>query len=139
MAPNFRFSKRSLGNFSGVHPALVQVAHRALELSPCDFTVTEGLRTKERQRELVAKGASKTTNSYHLCQSDGYGHAIDLYPYWGGSVHTEDSRQNLAHFDDIAAAFKAAAAEIGVEITWGGDWRWKDQGHFQLETGMRNR
>ena len=133
MSSNFRFSKRSLGNLQGVHPALVQVAHKALALSECDFTVTEGLRTRERQKELVAKGASRTMNSQHLCQNDGYGHAIDVYPYWGGRLHTEDSRENLAKYDDIAAAFKAAAAELEIGIIWGGDWKsFVDHPHFEL-------
>ena len=138
MAEHFRFSKRSLGNLQGVHPALVQVAHRALALSTCDFTVTEGLRTRERQKELVAKGASRTMNSQHLCQNDGYGHAIDVYPYWNGKLHTEDSRENLAKYDDIAAAFKAAAAELEIGIVWGGDWKsFVDHPHFELAKRAR--
>lgn len=133
MSSNFRFSKRSLGNLQGVHPALVQVAHKALALSECDFTVTEGLRSTARQRELVAKGASRTMNSQHLCQNDGYGHAIDVYPYWNGKLHTEDSRENLAKYDEIAEAFKAAAAELEVGIVWGGDWKtFVDHPHFEL-------
>jgi len=138
MSSNFRFSKRSLGNLQGVHPALVQVAHKALALSECDFTVTEGLRSTARQRELVAKGASRTMNSQHICQNDGYGHAIDVYPYWGGKLHTEDSRENLAKYDEIAEAFKAAAAELEVGIVWGGDWKsFVDHPHFELAKRAR--
>ena len=57
----------------GVNIDLVSVVHRALELSDIDFAVTEGLRTKERQAELVKAGASKTMNSRHIT-----GHAVDL-------------------------------------------------------------
>jgi peptidoglycan L-alanyl-D-glutamate endopeptidase CwlK len=46
-----------------------------------DFSVAEGIRTEDRQKELVASGKSKTMNSKHLRQSTGYGHAVDLYPY----------------------------------------------------------
>jgi len=138
MAEHFRFSKRSLGNLQGVHPSLVHVAHKALALSECDFTVTEGLRSTARQRELVAKGASRTMNSQHLCQNDGYGHAIDVYPYWGGKLHTEDSRENLAKYDEIAEAFKAAAAELEIGIIWGGDWKsFVDHPHFELAKRAR--
>ncbi len=73
---NFRFSQRSENNLKGVNPALVQVVRRALELSIVDFGVTEGLRTVERQKELVAKGASQTMNSRHIT-----GHAIDVFAY----------------------------------------------------------
>ena len=47
----YKLSKRSLRNLEGVHPLLVSVVHRALELSDIDFTVVEGLRTIEKQKE----------------------------------------------------------------------------------------
>ena len=97
----YKFSKRSLRNLEGVHPLLVNVVHRALELSNIDFTVVEGLRTIEKQREYVAKGASKTMNSYHLKQKDGYGHAVDIYPYYNGSVQVDAP---LSEFKKIANA-----------------------------------
>lgn len=125
------FSKRSLSALEGVHPDLVRVCHRALELSDVDFTVVEGLRSIERQRECVARGASRTMRSYHLKQSDGYGHAVDLYPFYGGSVQVSAPHQI---FGQIATAMKAAATELGVTITWGGDWKsFVDTPHYQLE------
>lgn len=138
----FVFSKRSLKALAGVHPTLVAITHRALELTTCDFVVVEGVRTLERQRELVAKGASRTLNSKHLPKADGYGHAIDVYPYINGRLRgaephpTPDERQLAAEgWRQIAQAFKAAAAEAGAKITWGGDWRgaW-DMPHFQLDS-----
>jgi len=70
-----KWSKRSLDSLKGIHPDLRRVMDRALQESPIDFTVIEGLRTEARQRELVAKGASKTMNSRHIT-----GHAVDLMP-----------------------------------------------------------
>jgi peptidoglycan LD-endopeptidase CwlK len=70
-----RFSNRSLNNLKGIHPDLRRVIDRALQDSPLDFVVIEGLRTLERQRQLVAAGASRTMNSRHLT-----GHAVDLMP-----------------------------------------------------------
>ncbi|MDN0092724.1 M15 family metallopeptidase, partial [Yersinia ruckeri] len=67
---------RSENNLNGVNPALVKVVRRALELSPVDFGVTEGLRTIARQKELVAAGKSQTMNSRHIT-----GHAIDVFAY----------------------------------------------------------
>ncbi len=127
----FQFSKRSLNNLVGVHPKLVSCVHRALQLTEQDFTVIEGLRSLETQRKYVAKGVSKTLKSYHLEQRDGYGHAVDLYPYYDGSVQCEAPK---ARFDKIAKAMKQAASELGITITWGGDWKgaW-DTPHFQLE------
>lgn len=62
----FIFGKASESNLIGVHPDLVKVVRRALEITPIDFKVIEGCRTVERQRELVKDGASQTMNSRHL-------------------------------------------------------------------------
>lgn len=121
---SFRFSARSLKAMEGVHPDLVRVMHRALELSPLDFVVTEGLRSRERQKLLFAQGASKTLNSRHIT-----GHAVDLAPWLGGQI-----RWDWPLFHQLAAAVKQAAQELGVPIVWGGDWRtFKDGPHFELD------
>ncbi|HFI1933472.1 TPA: M15 family metallopeptidase [Yersinia enterocolitica] len=118
-----KFSQRSENNLKGVNPALVKVVRRALELSPVDFGVTEGLRTVERQKELVAKGASQTMNSRHIT-----GHAIDVFAY-----PTAIGSWEWKYYEQIATAFKLAAKDVGVPIEWGGDWKTlKDGPHFQL-------
>ena len=58
----FTFGKRSEAELKGVHPDLVAVVRRALELTPIDFGVHDGLRTKEEQAEYFRTGASKTMN-----------------------------------------------------------------------------
>jgi len=117
------FSPRSEQRLAGVHPDLMRVARRALELSPVDFAVIEGLRTTKRQAQLLKAGASKTMRSRHLT-----GHAIDVAPIIAGQV-----RWDWPPFHQIAAAMKQAAADLGVPIEWGGDWRtFKDGPHFQL-------
>ena len=120
----FNFSARSLKNLQGVHPDLVRVVHRAIELTPTDFLITEGLRTQKRQAELVAAGASKTMNSRHLT-----GHAIDFAPIVAGKV-----RWDWPLFPPIVAAFKQAAAEKGVQIVAGADWvKFRDGPHIELD------
>ena len=121
---NFRLSRRSLERMQGVHPDLVKVVLLAIELTEVDFGVTEGLRTIERQREYVARGASKTMNSRHLT-----GHAVDLVAYVGADV-----RWDWPLYYKIADAMKRAAKELNVPIAWGGDWRsFKDGPHFELD------
>lgn len=125
------FSQRSIKAMIGVHPDLVKVAYRALELCVSDFTVIEGVRTLEKQREYFANGASKTMKSYHLLHEDGFGHALDIYPYYDGSVQCEAP---YAKFKEISVAMKSAAKELGVTITWGGDWKsFQDTPHYQIE------
>jgi peptidoglycan L-alanyl-D-glutamate endopeptidase CwlK len=105
---------------SGVNPVLVAVVERAIAISEQDFSVIEGVRNIERQRQLVAKGASKTMNSRHLT-----GHAVDLAP-WPISWEWEG-------FYPIADAMKQAAEELDIDLEWGGDWKsFPDGPHFQL-------
>lgn len=120
----FRLSKISRGNLQGVHPDLVRVVERAIQITATDFRVIEGLRTKARQRKLVAQGASKTMNSRHLT-----GHAVDLAAMVGREI-----RWDWPLYYSIAAAMKQAAHELGVRIVWGGEWRtFKDGPHFELD------
>lgn len=107
-----------------VHPDLKAVALRAVKYSPLEFRITEGLRTKERQAELVKAGASRTMNSRHLT-----GHAIDFVAMVDGKV-----RWDWPLYPKIADAFKRAAAELKIPIVWGGDWpRFRDGPHIELD------
>ena len=126
------WSARSLASMKGIHPDLRAVLDRALHSSPHDFVVTEGLRTIDRQRELLRIGASTTMNSRHLT-----GHAVDLYAWVdinrdGKVVFEEMASPRL--LAAIAKSIKAAAMAEDVPIVWGGDWRtFKDMPHFELD------
>jgi peptidoglycan L-alanyl-D-glutamate endopeptidase CwlK len=119
----FKFSKRSLQRLEGVHPHLRSVMMHAIAISPVDFAITEGLRTIDRQRELVVAGASKTMNSRHLT-----GHAVDIAAFIGREL-----RWDWPLYERIAESVKQAAKTVEVPIEWGGDWkRFRDGPHFQL-------
>lgn len=123
----FRLSERSMKRLVGVHPRLVALAREAIVLSPVDFMITEGVRTKERQLALVRAGASRTRHSRHLT-----GHAIDVAAMVDGQV-----RWDWPLYPRIAAAFKAAAARQGAAIVWGGDWpKLRDGPHFELDRAV---
>ena len=135
-----QWSKRSIDNMQGLHPDLILVLNRALHTSPSAFVVTEGLRTLERQRELLRIGATKTLKSRHLKQADGYGHAFDFYAYVDinkdGKVVFEEMASTRLMIP-IANAIKAAAKEKDVAVTYGGDWRrFKDYPHFELNRAV---
>lgn len=117
---SYNLSQRSMQHLSGVHPDLIAVVKRAIQITEQDFSVIEGVRNINRQRELVAKGASTTMNSRHLT-----GHAVDLAPY--------PVNWDWEYFYPIADAMKAAADELEVDLEWGGDWKsFPDGPHFQL-------
>ena len=110
--PEFSFGQKSLGELQGVHPDLVGVVKRALELSVQDFAVHDGKRTIAEQKEYIAKGASQTLDSRHLS-----GHAVDLVPFINGKLRWE-----WEPIYKIADAVRAAAREAGIPIRWGGAW-----------------
>lgn len=118
----FSLGAGSRARLVGVHPDLVRVVNRAIQLTTQDFSVLCGVRTKAEQADLYAQGRTKpgrivtwTMNSRHIPQADGFGHAVDLVPYpleWN----------NAAAFDAIMVAMMRAAQELRIEIRCGADW-----------------
>ena len=113
----FKLGKTSLARLQGVDETLVNVVKRAIEISEVDFTVMEGVRTLERQRELYAQGRTApgkivtwTMKSRHI-----EGKAVDLVPYpldWN----------DIEKFNKIKDAMFQAAKELDVNLRWGADW-----------------
>ena len=119
---SYTLGKRSLQNLSGVHPDLVAVVNKAIQITKQDFTVIEGLRSVERQRKLLNDGKSTTMNSRHIT-----GHAVDMVPW---PVDWND----LKRFEVMSEAMKQAADELDIPIVWGGDWKsFYDAPHFELD------
>jgi peptidoglycan L-alanyl-D-glutamate endopeptidase CwlK len=104
---------------SGVNSGLRRVVELAAQKANFDITVSEGIRTKERQAQLYKEGKSKTMNSKHLT-----GNAVDLYPLNGGAI-------NWNGFEGLVKLMKEAAKELGIKITCGYDWGW-DKPHYEL-------
>lgn len=119
----FKLSDASRAKLAGVHPDLVRVVLRAIEITPVDFKVIEGVRTPERQKQLYAQGRTApgpkvtwTLQSNHFVNpKTGRGHAVDLL------VAPYDWKQG-PQWKQMADAMLKAAKECGVEIRWGADW-----------------
>ena len=123
-AGKYSLSAKSLDRLKGLHPDLVKIVERAIEITDIDFSVGEGLRSITRQKELYQQGATTTMNSRHLT-----GHAVDLIAL------DEDGKVswNWKYYHLLAVAMKQAAKDVGVSIEWGGDWKtFKDGPHYQL-------
>ena len=119
---SYNLGKRSLQSLSGVHPDMVAVVKRAIEITDQDFTVIEGIRNINRQRELYKAGKSTTMNSRHIT-----GHAVDMVPW---PVDWND----LERFEVMSEAMKTAAEELDIPLVWGGDWKsFYDAPHFELD------
>ena len=119
----YRFGKRSKARLKGVKPELVNVLNELVKIM--DVTIIEGLRTEERQKQLVASGASKTKFSKHL-----EGKAVDLAPY---PIDWEDRDR----FHYMGGMIRGIAKQLNVNVRWGGDWdsdgETKDNGFDYLE------
>ena len=123
-----KLNERSINNLKGIHPALINVANKAAEmmeeLPNYSFVITQGLRTLEEQKRLLAENKSKTLKSKHLT-----GHAFDIAVFIDGKLTWE-----YKHYKKVADVILEAAEELNVEMEWGGNWKsFVDAPHFQLD------
>lgn len=121
----YSLGPKSLAELTDVHAGLVRVVKRAIEITACDFTVHDGIRTVEEQRRHVANGFSKTMKSKHL-----EGLAVDLVPFVDGKL-----RWWWPQIYQIAAAMRQASVELAVPIRWGCVW---DRSLNELAPGVEN-
>jgi peptidoglycan L-alanyl-D-glutamate endopeptidase CwlK len=127
----YSFSVKSLNllNHPKFSPTLRLLMIEAIKDSPLDFTITETVRTLERQKELYTAGKSRTLKSRHIPQTNisGYAEACDIAPY---PVDYKD----LNRFRKLSEHIKKKAVQLGIPITWGGDWKTLvDMPHYELK------
>ena len=103
-----RFGKRSKERLKGVDAKLQNVMNEVVKYF--DITIIEGLRSQERQNELVAQGKSKTKFGKHV-----EGKAVDIAPYPIDWKARDD-------FHYLGGFVLGMAASMGIKIRWGGDW-----------------
>ena len=103
-----KFGRRSRERLKGVDARLVNVLNELIKMM--DVTIIEGLRSAERQKELLAKGATKVKYSKHM-----EGKAVDLAPYpidW----------ENRDGFYYMGGMIRGIAKQMGIKVRVGGDW-----------------
>lgn len=120
--PN-RFGKRSKEHLEGLHPDLLKVMNAAITFCPIDFGIIDGKRTMAEQKELVKQGASWTLKSRHLT-----GKAVDVMAYVNGK-----GRWEADLYKQIGAHVLKVARNLNVPLVWGGVWKVRDWGHFELD------
>jgi len=122
-----RFGRKSRKNMKGLDAHIVNVLNQSIK--HFDFSVIEGVRTLETQKEYVAKGASKTLKSKHL-----EGKAVDIAPY---PIDYDD----IERFVYLGGFILGVSSQLGVKLRWGLDWdmdtftkdtNFRDLGHFEI-------
>lgn len=120
-----KFSRRSLAKLETCHPDLQAVMKEVIK--HVDITILEGRRSRETQEHYVSTGRSKTMNSKHLAQEDGYSHAVDIAYY---PIDWKDREK----FIMLAGFVKGVAAKMGIKlrsgVDWDGDFSVKDHSFF---------
>lgn len=112
----------------GLHPDLIYLMLHVGGKTP--IFVVEGIRSPERQAQLLAAGASQTKNSRHLT-----GHAVDITPILPGTV--DKPSWHWPHYFELAKIVKDSASSLRISVEWGGDWTTiKDGPHWQLSWGV---
>ena len=116
-----KFGRKSRKNMKGLNVGIVNVLNQTIP--HFDFSVIEGLRSIETQKEYVAKGASKTMKSKHL-----EGKAVDIAPY-------PRDYDDIERFVYLGGFILGVASQLGVKLRWGLDW---DMDTYTKDTGFRD-
>ena len=129
----YKFSRRSLDNLRDIDDRLVKICNELIK--EYDFTVIEGFRSVERQLELFKKRFSQIDGINKKGKHNYFPSlAIDIIPYEKGHNPFDGSDKSKKMFIEMSNRFKEIAKRLGINITWGGDWKsFKDLPHFQLD------
>lgn len=140
MENDFKLSKSSKKNLSGIDSRLIKLVGRVIKKSPFDFGIPEygGFRTPQEQNNLYHRRPKVThidgfkKKSYHQT-----GNAFDIFIYFEGRARWDNPKQYEAVWECIKDEFglmqDEGIFEKDEEIQWGGNWkRFKDYPHFQI-------
>lgn len=130
---SFKYGQKSLDKLNTCHPDLQRLFNEAIK--HVDIAIIDGVRTKEQQEEYVKTGKSKTMDSKHIKQPDGYSHAVDAMPF---PIDWDNTSRNYL----FAGFIKGLAVSMGINIRMGADWdgdfetkdqTFNDTPHFELK------
>ena len=97
-----------------------------------DVSVLEGERTKSDQEKYYKKGTSnakfgQSPHNYHPSL------AVDIIPYPVPKTSNGEWDNNSEIWDDMSMLVKEISKELGIDITWGGDFKsLVDKPHFEI-------
>ena len=106
------FGARSLKQLQTCDPKIQEVLNEAIK--HYDFSILEGHRTEEKQKEYFESGASKVSFPYSKHNSFP-SLAVDIVPY---PIDWDDRER----FHLFAGFVLGIAQSMEINIRWGGDW-----------------
>jgi len=114
------FGTASLGRIETCHPEIQEVCFEVIPVY--DFTVIWGRRGEGPQDEAFANGFSNVPwpESKHNAIEPLLSDAIDIAPWFTARPHIRWDHER--EFIQLSGYILMAAAALGVELTWGGDW-----------------
>ena len=123
-----KFSKASAAKLATCHPDLQKIFNDIIITHDC--TIICGARTLEDQQKAFKGGFSKLDgvikkSKHQISKEQPLSLAVDVLP------NPIDWSANDKH-TKFAMAVKVAAAHHKINIIWGGDWKMKDNPHFEL-------
>jgi len=121
----YSFSNASRARLNTCDPRLQRVFNRVIWHHDC--TIIEGHRIRSRQLELYAAGRTKVKQGKHNATPSL---AVDVAPYiagigipWPNKKKRPDTyTKDFWQFVYFAGIVMGTAAELGVQLRWGGDW-----------------
>lgn len=133
----FKYSKRSSDRLTTCHPLLQELFKEVIKHVDC--TIIEGSRRLDKQKEYFDTGRSKTMDSKHLIQEDGYSHAVDVLPC---KIKWDFSPKNYMFVGFVRGIAASLGIQIRVGADWDGDFNTTDQTfhdipHFELLSTTR--
>ena len=132
-----KYSQKSKNQLATCHPDLQRVFNEVIKHVDC--TIIEGRRSIETQREYVRTGKSKTMDSKHLEQDDGYSHAVDAMAY---PIDWNDWKRNALFAGFVLGIARGMGVDLRPGIDWDSDFNVKehdflDAPHFELRSASK--
>ena len=135
-----KFGKQSQERLATCHSNIVKLMYTVVEFY--DITILCGYRNEGEQELAFANGKSKAKFG-HSPHNHFSALAVDIAPYQAGvGIPLHDGQWDKDQFIFMAGIVLAKADELGIDITWGGDWNknqlvirdqsFNDLPHFQI-------